>query len=172
VLIVIRPGVQINAVEGDTLRANRNRRDVRTHVMVEAVLVHAEVSRCVTQSNEARQELRLRSVHGRHRAVQQNCGSDRLGMSYHSMPIMKREGKKVSQGFGTIYGRYSNGSAAHASMLAAADPTLHDVSAKKIAETYTSEAATGIGARSCGIGDGDASLQSHVRHGRRQVNTS
>jgi hypothetical protein len=60
VLIVIRPGVQINAIEGDALRADGNRRDVRTHVVVEAVLVHAEVSRRVTQPNEARQELRLR----------------------------------------------------------------------------------------------------------------
>jgi hypothetical protein len=94
---VIRPGVQINAVERDALRADGNDRDVRTHVVVEAVLVHAEVSRRVAQSDEARQELWLRSVHGRHRAAQQNCGSDRLGMSCHSMPIMEREGKKVSQ---------------------------------------------------------------------------
>jgi hypothetical protein len=67
VLIVIRPGVQINAVEGDALRADGNRRDVRTHVVIEAVLVHAEVSRRVAQSNEARQELRLRILKGHRR---------------------------------------------------------------------------------------------------------
>jgi hypothetical protein len=60
VLIVIRPGVQINAIERDALSANRNCCDVRTHVVVEAVLVHAQVSRRVAQSNEARQEFRLR----------------------------------------------------------------------------------------------------------------
>jgi hypothetical protein len=111
VLIVIRPGVQINAIERDTLRANGNRRDVRTHIVVEAVLVHAKVSRRVAQSNEARQELRLRSLHGRHRAAQQNCGSDRLGMSCHSMPIMKREGEKVSPEYRGKCDRYSNGGA-------------------------------------------------------------
>jgi hypothetical protein len=75
VLIVIRPGVQINAIERDALSANGNRRDVRTHVVVEAVLIHAEVSRRVTQSNEARQELRLRILK-RHRRPAK-CGSDR-----------------------------------------------------------------------------------------------
>jgi hypothetical protein len=66
VLIVIRPGVQINAIKRDTLRADRNRRDVRTHVVIEAVLVHAEVSRRITQADEARQELHLRILK-RHR---------------------------------------------------------------------------------------------------------
>jgi hypothetical protein len=59
VLIVIRPGVQINAVERDALDTYGDRRDVRTHVMIEAVLVHAEVPRRVAQSDEARQELRF-----------------------------------------------------------------------------------------------------------------
>ena len=108
-LIVIRPGVQINAIERDALRADRNDRDVRTHVVIEAVLVHAEVFRRIAQSDEARQELRLRSVHGRHRATLQNCGSDRLGMTCHSMPILKREGKKVSPEYRRKCGRYSNG---------------------------------------------------------------
>jgi hypothetical protein len=66
VLIVIRPGVQINAVEGDALGADGNHRDVRTHVVIEAILVHAEVSRRIAQTDEARQELRLRIVK-RHR---------------------------------------------------------------------------------------------------------
>ena len=89
-LIVIRPGVQINAIERDALSADGNHGDVWTHIVVETVLVHAEVSRRVAQSDEARQELWLRSVHGRHRAAQQNCGSDRLAMSCHSMSIMDR----------------------------------------------------------------------------------
>ena len=68
-LIVIRPGVQINAIEGDALRANRDDRDVRTHFMIEAVLVHAEVSRRVAQTDEARQELRFRIPRGKHRRL-------------------------------------------------------------------------------------------------------
>jgi hypothetical protein len=67
VLIVIRPGVQINAIKGDALRADGNHGDVRTHLVIEAVLIHAEVSRRVTQSNEARQELRLRILKGHRR---------------------------------------------------------------------------------------------------------
>jgi hypothetical protein len=56
---VIRPGVQINTIERDALRANWNDHDVRSHVMVETVLVHAEISRRVAQADEAGQELRL-----------------------------------------------------------------------------------------------------------------
>ena len=118
-LIVIRPGVQINAIKRDALRADRNDRDVRAHVVVEAVLVHAEVCRRIVQSDEARRELRLRSVQGRHRAAQQNCGSDRLGMSCHSMPIMEREGKKVSQEYRGKCDRYSNGGSAEWKVFAA-----------------------------------------------------
>jgi hypothetical protein len=37
-----------------------------------------------------------------------DCGSDRLETSCHPMSIMVREGKKVSQGFDTSCGRYSD----------------------------------------------------------------
>jgi hypothetical protein len=53
---VIRPEVQINSVEGDSLGPNGNDRDMRAHFMIEAILVHAEISRCVAQADEARQE--------------------------------------------------------------------------------------------------------------------
>jgi hypothetical protein len=48
-------------------------------------------------------------LQGRHRAAQQECGSDRSGMSCHSMPIMKKQGKKVSREYRGKCSRYSNG---------------------------------------------------------------
>ena len=65
-LIVVRPCIEVNAVEGDSLDADAESEDAGAHFAVEAVLVHAEVSRRITQSNEAWQELRLRILK-RHR---------------------------------------------------------------------------------------------------------
>ena len=53
-LILVRPSVEVNAVECDALRADRNHCDVRTHVAIEAVLVHAQVLRRIAQANETR----------------------------------------------------------------------------------------------------------------------
>jgi hypothetical protein len=96
VLIVIRPGVQINAIEGDALRADGNRRDVRTHVVIEAVLVHAEVSRRVAQANEAWQELRLRILK-RHRRPARVRGSDCHGRIVTRCQSWAENPRNVSQ---------------------------------------------------------------------------
>ena len=62
-LIVIRPCIEVNAVEGDSLNANAQGEDARPHFAVEAVLVHAEVGGGVAQSDEAsRRRVRLRCV--------------------------------------------------------------------------------------------------------------
>ena len=63
-LIVVRPCIEVNAVEGDSLYADAKLDDGRAHFAVEAVLVHAEVRGCVTQSDEARwrRGVRLRCV--------------------------------------------------------------------------------------------------------------
>jgi len=50
---LVRPGVQVNAIEGDPLRADWDGAEVRPHVAIEAVLVHAEVRWGVAQSDEA-----------------------------------------------------------------------------------------------------------------------
>jgi hypothetical protein len=42
-LIVVRPCIEVNAVEGDSLDADAQGEDARPHFAVEAVLVHAEV---------------------------------------------------------------------------------------------------------------------------------
>jgi hypothetical protein len=54
VLIVVRPSVEVNAVECDALRADRNQRDVRSHVAIESVFVHAQILRRIAQANEPR----------------------------------------------------------------------------------------------------------------------
>ena len=63
-LIVVRPCIEVNAVEGDSLDADAESENARTHFAVEAVLVHAEVGGCVAQADEAgwRRGLRCRRV--------------------------------------------------------------------------------------------------------------
>ena len=62
-LIVIRPCIEVNAIEGDSLDADAQGEDARPHFAVEAVLVHAEVGGGVAQSDEAgRRGVRLRCV--------------------------------------------------------------------------------------------------------------
>ena len=53
-LIVVRPCIEVNAIEGDSLNADAERNDGGAHFAVEAVLVHAEIRGCVAQSDEAR----------------------------------------------------------------------------------------------------------------------
>jgi hypothetical protein len=70
-------------------------------------------------------------VQGRHRAAQPDCGSDRLGMSCHSMPIMKREGNKVSPRYRAKCGRYLNGGSVRQEASAAGSLSLGEVSPKE-----------------------------------------
>jgi hypothetical protein len=51
--MVIGPGIQVKAVEGDPLRSDWNDGHARAHLSVEAVLVHAEVRRRISQTDEA-----------------------------------------------------------------------------------------------------------------------
>ena len=59
-LIVVRPCIEVNAVEGDALDADAQGEDARTHFPVEAVLVHAEIGRGVAHTDEAGQRCGLR----------------------------------------------------------------------------------------------------------------
>ena len=63
-LIVVRPRIEVNAVEGDSLNADAKGEYVRPHFPVEAVLVHAEIGGGVAQSDEAgwRRGTRFRRV--------------------------------------------------------------------------------------------------------------
>ena len=52
-LIVVRPRIEVNAVEGDSLNANAQGEHARPHFAVEAILVHAEIGGGVAQADEA-----------------------------------------------------------------------------------------------------------------------
>lgn len=52
-LIVVRPGIEVKAIEGDSLRTDRDRGKEGTHVAIEAIFVHAQVRWRVAQSDEA-----------------------------------------------------------------------------------------------------------------------
>jgi hypothetical protein len=65
-LIVVRPCIEVNAIEGDSLAANAQGEDAWPHIAVEAVLVHAEVGGGVAHADEAgrwrRERRRARSL--------------------------------------------------------------------------------------------------------------
>jgi hypothetical protein len=54
--IVISPGIEVEAIERDSLLADWDDGDARADFAVEAVFVHAEVGGSVTQADEARGE--------------------------------------------------------------------------------------------------------------------
>ena len=55
-LILLDPGVQFKAIEGDALGADGDFRELWSYLRVEPVAVHAEVKRRVTKADEARKE--------------------------------------------------------------------------------------------------------------------
>ena len=62
-LIVVDPSVEFKAVEADTLLANGDFGQIRPHLGVEAVAVHAEVARRITKADDPRnQGSRLKMV--------------------------------------------------------------------------------------------------------------
>ena len=63
-LIVVRPCIEVNAVEGDSLDADAQREDAWAHFAGEAVLVHAEVGGGVAHADEAGRRRGLRRKAG------------------------------------------------------------------------------------------------------------
>jgi hypothetical protein len=59
--------IKVNAIERDALHADSDREHLRPYFSVEAVLVHAEVTRCVAQAQKPRgqRERESRFRHGR-----------------------------------------------------------------------------------------------------------
>jgi hypothetical protein len=47
--IIVRPRIEFNPIESDALPADRDLREKRPDVGVEAIHVHAEVARCIPQ---------------------------------------------------------------------------------------------------------------------------
>jgi hypothetical protein len=56
---LLDPGVQFKAIEGDALGADRDLRELRPHLGVEPVAVHAEIERRVTKADEAGEQGRF-----------------------------------------------------------------------------------------------------------------
>jgi hypothetical protein len=56
----VGPGVQVNTVKGDSLPSYANHRDVRADLAIEAVFVHAQVSRGVAEPDEPSNDRRRR----------------------------------------------------------------------------------------------------------------
>jgi hypothetical protein len=56
VLIIVHPGVKINAVKGDATLADWNFGEKRPHLGVEPIAVHAEIAGRVTIADEARKD--------------------------------------------------------------------------------------------------------------------
>ena len=54
-LIVVRPGIEVNAVKGDSSDADAKGEDAGAYFPVEAVLVHAEIGGGVAHADEAGQ---------------------------------------------------------------------------------------------------------------------
>jgi hypothetical protein len=51
---LIHPGVQFKSVESDALFADTDFDEVRPHLGVEAVAVHAEIARRIAEANQPR----------------------------------------------------------------------------------------------------------------------
>jgi hypothetical protein len=54
--IVLCPRIQVKAVEGDALLADGDLHEVRPHLRVEAIPVHAQIEGGIAQPDEPRQE--------------------------------------------------------------------------------------------------------------------
>lgn len=52
-LMFVGPCIEVKAVKGYALRADRNDGDPGTHLAVEAVFVHAEIGRCIAEPDES-----------------------------------------------------------------------------------------------------------------------
>jgi hypothetical protein len=68
-LILIRPRIEVNAVESDSLDTNGDSGNARPHVAIEAVLIHTEVEGRIPKSQEAGRRLFVVSPHASRQRV-------------------------------------------------------------------------------------------------------
>src|SRR5277367_4688007 len=73
-LIVVRPRIEVKPIEGDSLRAYRDRGEQWTNVAIEAIFVHAEIRRSVAHTNEARHQIRWFGKQAHLLRERTNCG--------------------------------------------------------------------------------------------------
>jgi hypothetical protein len=55
-LIVVRPAIEVKAIEGHSLHTDGKMGECGTHLPIEAVLVHPQISRRISQANEPRRD--------------------------------------------------------------------------------------------------------------------
>jgi hypothetical protein len=151
-LMVIRPCVEVKAIEGDSLRVDGDRGEEGADFAVEAVFVHAEIGGGVAQANKARQDrgesaakARLfgrRARRGRlhdHRRPWRTCGSGRSGTSCHSVGIIAEMRKKGALSIGVFF------SETHLNVV-----TKRKKLARSIEPTYSAVLADVVEHRRCG----------------------
>ena len=111
-LILIRPGIEVKAVKGDALGADRDGRHEWANLAIEAVFVHAEVGRGIAQPDESRHERDRRAVMERpsgggggcqvliaHKRPSRTCGTGRSETSCHWVGSIRQFCKRVAGGF-------------------------------------------------------------------------
>lgn len=54
--MLLDPGIEIKAIEGFALDADRNQRQPRPNLFIEAVLVHAEIPRRIPETEQPRED--------------------------------------------------------------------------------------------------------------------
>ncbi len=55
--MIIGPAIEVNPIEGDTPRADRNRSKTRAYVAMKAGPVHGEITRRIAQPDQARRSI-------------------------------------------------------------------------------------------------------------------
>jgi hypothetical protein len=75
---MVGPCVKFKAVEGDTLPADLDRRDVRPDFGIEAVAIHAEITRRIAKAEQARHYGRMAFRVSGHGAAFDGPGLQRL----------------------------------------------------------------------------------------------
>ena len=97
-LIVIRPGIKVKTIEGNTLHADTYHWNAGAHIAIEAVLVHAEIRRRIAQADEWWHLHRTRNRHGAYDL--------RVGRLAHDLPRLRVEHGRWGRGHGVVH---SNG---------------------------------------------------------------
>ena len=64
--MLVYPSVKLKPVKGDPLRPDGDLGQVRSHLVVKAVAVHAEIERCVPEPDQSGQQwgIGLKGAHG------------------------------------------------------------------------------------------------------------
>ena len=101
-LILVRPGIEVKPVKGNSLGADRDGRHEGANLTIETVFVHAEVGRGIAQPDESRHQRDRRALMGRpcsrgggcqdlivFQRPSRTCGTGRSETSCHWVGIIR-----------------------------------------------------------------------------------